>query len=218
MPIEVKTPEDFSGAIGEKQPTTVQFLAPRCGGCKMVTPQGDAADGERVPGRQAPKVRQGRFTTDQYTSRAGLAALDPKVDTSPQGSSEAAVVASVLGSDNPSEYTFISIVSHFDTRPRREGDIHGPPRIPLGRSLGPVVSRGTLQSVPLTGSSHRLADVRVRHTAWHGVEGIRKPIELAENPRTALQIAYSIRGTTKLFPYAGFVRIGKNGKIRKFPY
>ncbi|KAG6612118.1 Arsenical-resistance protein [Phytophthora cinnamomi] len=28
MPIEVKTPEDFSGAIGEKQPTTVQFSAP----------------------------------------------------------------------------------------------------------------------------------------------------------------------------------------------
>ncbi|KAG6623784.1 putative thioredoxin [Phytophthora cinnamomi] len=26
MPIEVKTPEDFSGAIGEKQPATVQFL------------------------------------------------------------------------------------------------------------------------------------------------------------------------------------------------
>ncbi|KAG6623480.1 putative thioredoxin [Phytophthora cinnamomi] len=39
MPIEVKTPEDFSGAIGEKQPATVQFSAPRCGGCKMVTPQ-----------------------------------------------------------------------------------------------------------------------------------------------------------------------------------
>ncbi|KAG6616674.1 Replication protein A 70 kDa DNA-binding subunit [Phytophthora cinnamomi] len=38
-PIEVKTPEDFSGAIGEKQPTTVQFSAPRCGGCKMVTPK-----------------------------------------------------------------------------------------------------------------------------------------------------------------------------------
>ncbi|KAJ8566225.1 hypothetical protein ON010_g6898 [Phytophthora cinnamomi] len=54
MPIEVKTPEDFSGDIGEKHPTAVQFSAPRCGGCKMVTPQGDAADGERVPGRQVP--------------------------------------------------------------------------------------------------------------------------------------------------------------------
>ncbi|KAG6622587.1 putative thioredoxin [Phytophthora cinnamomi] len=55
MPIEVKTLEDFSGAISEKQPTTVQFSEPRCGGCKMVTPQGDASDGERVPGRQVPK-------------------------------------------------------------------------------------------------------------------------------------------------------------------
>ncbi|KAG6619091.1 putative thioredoxin [Phytophthora cinnamomi] len=55
MPIEVKTPEDFSSAIGEKQPATVQFSAPRCGDCKMVTPQGDAADGGRVPGRQVPK-------------------------------------------------------------------------------------------------------------------------------------------------------------------
>ncbi|KAG6621338.1 Retrovirus-related Pol Polyprotein from transposon TNT 1-94 [Phytophthora cinnamomi] len=56
MPIAVKTPEDLSGAIGEKQPITVQFSAPRCGGCKMVTPQDDAADGERVPGHQVPKV------------------------------------------------------------------------------------------------------------------------------------------------------------------
>ncbi|KAG6615327.1 putative thioredoxin [Phytophthora cinnamomi] len=39
MPIEVKTPEDFSGAIGENQPTTVQFSAARCGGCQMVTPK-----------------------------------------------------------------------------------------------------------------------------------------------------------------------------------
>ncbi|KAG6622995.1 putative thioredoxin [Phytophthora cinnamomi] len=39
MPIEVKTPEDFSGAIGVKQPATVQFSEPRCGGCKMVTPK-----------------------------------------------------------------------------------------------------------------------------------------------------------------------------------
>ncbi|KAG6621415.1 putative thioredoxin [Phytophthora cinnamomi] len=58
MPTEVKTPEDFSGDIGEKQATTVQFSAPRCGGCEMVTPQGDAADGERVPGRQVPKGRR----------------------------------------------------------------------------------------------------------------------------------------------------------------
>ncbi|KAG6580148.1 Myosin protein [Phytophthora cinnamomi] len=67
MPIEVKTPEDFSGAIGEKQPATVQFSAPRCGGCKMVTPQGDATDGERVPGRQVPKDVYNREWLDLKT-------------------------------------------------------------------------------------------------------------------------------------------------------
>ncbi|KAG6616650.1 putative thioredoxin [Phytophthora cinnamomi] len=39
MLIEIKTPEDFNGAISEKQLITVQFSAPRCGGCKMVTPK-----------------------------------------------------------------------------------------------------------------------------------------------------------------------------------
>ncbi|GMF43276.1 unnamed protein product [Phytophthora lilii] len=39
MPIEIKTPEEFNAAIGEKQLTVVQFSAPWCGGCKMVAPK-----------------------------------------------------------------------------------------------------------------------------------------------------------------------------------
>ncbi|KAG6617532.1 putative thioredoxin [Phytophthora cinnamomi] len=39
MPVEIKTPEDFKAAIGEKQLTTVQLSAPRCGGCDMVAPK-----------------------------------------------------------------------------------------------------------------------------------------------------------------------------------